>query len=240
MKLTILFLLLVCSFFILNSCNNNETPRGSLALTGRILTDCETMSPIKGIEVQLWNDKRVNGNGDTLPEKMVATTVTGGNGNFSFIQDWDTFPRSLRAKKNNQSFIISQGVFGNYALENTYNSSVADLLLNGNNANILFEIFRPNSWQAGDSAIIRIESPYQTPPYVKVIYDIPGTLLDTVNNVKAFNRIMQTDKSKTDLNRRFTFKAQIVWVLGGVSNMVTYIVPTNTCSKALIVYPIHY
>jgi len=240
MKTIILTASLISTGFFFNSCKDDDQKRDSLALTGRILTDCEFKSPIKGVEIQLWNDKRVTKTGDTIPESMVASTVTDGDGNFSFIQDWDTFPRSLRSKKNNQNLIMAQGVFGNYALENTFNSSVADLLLNGNNANILFEIFRPDNWQTGDSLILKIAVPNVNAPYEKVFYDLPGTALDTLMNIRAFNRVMQFQSNKNELDRRFTFPAQIVWTVGGVTETRTYIVPTTTCSKELLVYSIHY
>jgi hypothetical protein len=227
------------ALLFLQNCKDPE-PEPGINFSGRLMTECENVDVVPNTNVELWEDTRVAGN-DTIIEKKVASAITDANGYFLFRHTFDSMPMSLRMSDGNNGYIkLAQGVFGIYSYVETFNNIVADVLSNGNKSNFTVVLNKPSQWQTGDSVKYSIAAPNLAGGYNFTFNDAsPNT--DIVNNVRAFTRIMQFERSKTELQKKFSFQLHADWYLGGQKASKSYWIPTTTCmGDSMHVYQLKY
>ncbi len=227
MKTKAILLFLATTSLFLQNCKDPE-PEPGINFSGRLLTDCATIEVVPNTNLELWEDARIVGN-DTIKEKMIMAKTTDGNGYFLFRHTFDSVPMSLRMSDGNNGYInLAQGIFGIYSTVETFNNIVADVLSKGNKANFSVVLNKPTQWQAGDSVTYSIANPNFDGGYSFTFTDATSNT-NVVNNVRAFTRIMQYERSKTELQKKFSFKLSADWHLGGTKVTKSYWIPTTTC-----------
>lgn len=215
------------TLLLLQNCKDQE-PEPGINFSGRLMTECENVDVVPNASLELWEDTRIVGS-DTIKERKVLSSTTDLNGYFIFRHTFDSIPMSLRMSDGNNGYInLAQGVFGIYSYIETFNNIVADVLSKGNKANFTVVLNKPSQWQAGDSVIYSIAAPNFAGGYSK-IFNNASTNSDIVNNVRAFTRIMQFERSKTELQKKFSFQLYADWYLGGQKVSKSYWIPTSTC-----------
>ena len=222
----ILIAFTTCVFF-LQFCKDPE-PEPGINFSGRLMTECSQVEVVPNVILDLWEDERVRGN-DTIKEKKIMSATTDANGYFLFRHTFDSVPMSLRMSDGNNGYInLAQGIFGIYSYIETYNNIVADVLSKGNKANITVVLNKPSQWQTGDSVSYSIASPNYAGGYLFTFKEgSPNS--DVVTNVRAFTRIMQFERNKTELQKKFSFQLHADWYLGGQKVSKSYWIPTTTC-----------
>lgn len=227
MNTKVILIAFATTFLFLQNCKDPE-PEPGINFSGRLMTECDNVDVVPNVNLELWEDTRVVGN-DTIKEKLVLSKVTDANGYFVFRHTFDSVPMSLRMSDGNNGHIkLAQGIFGIYSYVETFNNIVADVLSKGNKANFTVVFNKPSQWQTGDSVKYSIAAPNFAGGYNFTFNDASPNA-DIINNVRAFTRIMQFERSKTELQKKFSFQLHADWYLGGQKVSKSYWIPTTTC-----------
>lgn len=223
-------LVILCAglFLFQNSCKEIEPEPGN-KVSGRLLEECDNPVALSGKFIELWEDARpLNGN-DSTKEKFISATQTDDKGLFVFNHDFDSVPMSLRFNDGaNGTIYLARGIFGWHNYINTFNNIVADLLVKGNKTKFVFNLETPGGWKNGDSVIFRIDAPNKIGGYSH-IYRFGGNRNDTVQDIRAFTRVMENQEKATALDKKFSFPVKADFYLSGSKVSKNYWIPTNTC-----------